>query len=564
MLLGLGIASATLSHASGALAQAQTFALDRAQLSGAPDDGFMVHRPYMDEETRLYGSMALGYSHAPLRKDSITNSPGTLNSASQPNPVDGQFILYPSIGVELLGRIGFNMHLPMVPYQFSNATPDFNVSSYAGAVGDFRLDARGVLWRSDDRRTSFGVEGFFTVATGRAVGFGGDRAGSAQLTGSFEHHFDGFFIAGQLGPHFRPRNGVGGTGQLFVGNELRWAVGAFLPMRDDEVRLGLEIWGGTGLESVNNTNTFFSNAFNNHLEWLAQARFLFFEDKNIYTNFGAGTRLAAGYGTADFRLLASIGYHFRLKDRKPKAPPPKVTIRSRPEHYEQDTDGDGYPDGIDNCPNDKEDGKKPKPTDGCPAESDRDNDGIPDRLDKCPDEPEDLDKIDDKDGCPETDADKDGLLDVVDECPLEPGPANADKTKNGCPTLTRVSEDGSIALLKNIEFDLGRATIKPVSFPILNEVVILLKARPEVRLSINGHTDSQGDRDRNMKLSKDRAAAVKSYLTGQGVQADRLTSEGYGPDKPIDTNDTAEGRAKNRRVEFLVIEEPASGESADW
>src|SRR5690606_19752567 len=106
----------------------------------------------------------------------------------------------------------------------------------------------------------------------------------------------------------------------------------------------------------------------------------------------------------------------------------------------------------------------------CPAESDRDNDGIPDRLDKCPDEPEDLDKIDDKDGCPETDADKDGLLDVVDECPLEPGPANADKTKNGCPTLTRVSEDGSIALLKNIEFDLGRATIKPVSFPILNEV----------------------------------------------------------------------------------------------
>src|SRR5690606_27946223 len=189
---------------------------------------------------------------------------------------------------------------------------------------------------------------------------------------------------------------------------------------------------------------------------------------------------------------------------------------------------------------------------------------IPDRLDKCPDEPEDLDKIDDKDGCPETDADKDGLLDVVDECPLEPGPANADKTKNGCPTLTRVSEDGSIALLKNIEFDLSRATIKPVSFPILNEVVILLEARPQVRLAINGHTDSQGDRDMNMKLSKDRAAAVKSYLTGQGVQADRLTSEGYGPDKPIDTNDTAEGRAKNRRVEFLVIEEPASGESADW
>jgi outer membrane protein OmpA-like peptidoglycan-associated protein len=459
------------------------------------------------------------------------------------------------------------MHLPMTVYQFTGGDPASNgvgsggLTGYHGALGDLRIDARGRLWSPESGKMSLGVEGFFTMSTGADVGFGGDRSGTAELLATYEQHFRKFFIAANLGPHFRPNNGVYGTnGDLRVGNELRFSVGGYMPLRDT-LRVGVELWGGTGIEEIDGQSTFFSQR-NTFIEWLAQARMTLDPNKQIFANFGLGTRLAAGYGTADFRLMAGIGYAFRLKDKEPPSPPPRVTIVSRPEHYETDTDGDGYPDGIDNCPNDKEDGKPPKKTDGCPAEADRDNDGIPDRLDRCPDKPEDLDKIDDKDGCPEEDADRDAVLDVVDECPLEPGPPNADRSKNGCPTLTKVSGDGSIALLKNIEFDLGRATIKPVSYPILNEVVTLMKARSTMRLAVHGHTDSQGDHDQNMKLSKDRAASVRRYLIGQGIKADRIESEGFGPDKPLASNDTAEGRAKNRRVEFIVLGEDEG--DTDW
>ncbi len=558
--IAFAFALAIVGYSPFASAQAEVFDLDRAQISGAPGDGFMVHRPYMAEKTRFYGNLALGYAHNPLRRDAVTDDLAT--QLNIPNPVQGQFVLYPSVGVEILGRIGFNMHLPFIPLQFMNAVGEFNLTPYYVALGDFRFDARGMLWESNDRRTRFGVEGFFTAGTGLNEAFASDRSASAQLSGSFEHHFDGFFIAAQLGPHFRPRSDITqGEGDLVLGNELRWALGAFIPLRDDAVRLGVEVWGGTGIEEIDNQMTFLSRR-NTYLEWLAQARFLVGKKKRLYTNFGAGTRMSAGYGAADFRVLASIGYFFRLTDKEPAAPPEQLTIQSRPEHYEVDTDGDGYPDGIDNCPNDKEDGEKPHQTDGCPNEPDQDNDGIPDRLDKCPNDPEDLDKIEDKDGCPEDDADNDKVLDKVDKCPLEPGPPNADKSKNGCPTLTKVTDDGSISLLKNIEFDLGRSTIKPVSYPILDEVVTLLEARPEVRLAIHGHTDSQGNRANNMKLSKDRAAAVRRYLINKGISADRLESEGFGPDRPIDTNATAAGRAKNRRVEFIVLEEDSG--TTDW
>jgi len=564
--------ASAIAYSPAAGAQTQTFALDRPQISGAPDDGFMVHRPRMDQATRFYGNLALGYGHAPLRKESVTDDAATQQGME--DLILGQFVFYPSFGIEILGRIGFNMQLPFVPVQFSGAEPSAvgngGLTGQISSLGDIRFDARGVLWQSKTKATSFGVEGFFTGASGTHTGFGGDRASSAALFVSFEHDFGKWFLTGHLGPHFRPLNSIGGPeGDLAIANELRWAFGGFMPLRSGDIRLGLELWGGTGIQTVQNggqpaQSTFFSQR-NTYLEWLAQARILLGEKKHFFANFGLGTRLTTGYGAADFRALASIGYFFRLKDRKPDSPPERVTIVSRPEHYEADSDGDGYPDGMDNCPNDKEDGKKPRKTDGCPAEADRDEDGIPDRLDRCPDDKEDLDKIEDKDGCPEDDADKDMVLDKVDDCPTEPGPPNADKSKNGCPTLTKVTEDGSITLLKNIEFGSGNATIKPVSYPILNEVLIFLKSKTEVRLAIHGHTDSIGKRETNIKLSKDRALAVLNWLKGKGVAASRLESEGFGPDKPIAPNETPEGRAKNRRVEFIVLDMKTDDkESTDW
>lgn len=551
-----------LFSALPAAAQARTFALDRAQVSGAPDDGFMVHRPYLGEETRFYVNGALGFALNPLRDDHLQDDLRLEGGA----PMSAQFPVYLSAGLQLQGIVGLAVHIPFTPLQLPGASAQSvgvnGLTNYYGAMNDIRFDGRIKVFESNSRKTRVGLLGSFTIPTGREVGFGGDREATAMAAASAEHDFGPFYLTGHVGPHFRPSRSLGGETDLYVSSELRYAIGAFVPLRDDKLRLGVEFWGSTGLVEQNDESTFF-NGRNTTVEWLAQARFLVSKDKRTFVNAGGGTRLSNGYGSADVRGLVSIGRWWGFKDLEPPAPPPKVRVVDRADFYANDRDGDGYPDDIDECPDIKEDGKKPKPSDGCPAAADADGDGIPDSKDKCPNDPEDIDGIQDKDGCPEKDADSDAVLDVEDKCPLEPGPPNKDKEKNGCPTLTKVTADGKVSLLQPIQFDYNRATIKPVSFPILQEVVTLMKARPKMKLQIQGHTDNQGSRDYNVNLSKQRAASVKNYLVGQGIDKSRLTSEGYGPDKPIDTNDTAEGKAKNRRVDF-VIEEGNEKQDEAW
>ena len=203
----------------------------------------------------------------------------------------------------------------------------------------------------------------------------------------------------------------------------------------------------------------------------------------------------------------------------------------------------------------KEDKKPPDPGDGCPADADRDHDGIPDNVDACPDQPEDKDGVQDQDGCPETDGDSDGILDVEDKCPNEAGVRSADPKKLGCPGLTQIGEGGEVQLLHPIEFEYGKAVIKEGSFPILDEVLELMKSRMSVRMGVYGHTDNRGAVELNTRLSKDRAAACKNYLINHGINATRLESQGFGPTKPIADNGTDEGRARNRRVEFKILKE---------
>jgi len=536
--------------------QDETFLLDRAQLSGAPDDGFMVHRPFQGDETRVYVNGAVGFSLAPLRDSHI--QPGL--HVEGPPPITGQFPFYLSGGLQLLGRLGVNVHVPFTPLQIPGEEPEeantSGLTDYWAAMNDVRIDARVDAWRSNNRRTHVGFFGAFTIPTGSQHGFGGDRQATGLLAVSAEHTFGKLLITGHIGPHFRPSRSIGDPDGLFVSSELRYAFGAFYPLRDDWVRVGLEIWGSTGLVKQNDESTFFDGRHTT-FEWLGQGKFLVSKDKKTYVNAGIGTRMSNGYGSADLRALVSIGRYFLFKDKEPPAPPQKVLIRDRADLHDVDTDGDGYPDDIDACPTVKEDGLPPDPSDGCPAPKDRDKDGIVDDKDKCPDDPEDKDGIQDEDGCPETDADKDLVLDKVDKCPEEPGPPNKNKKKNGCPTLTKVEGD-MVTLLKAIEFDYNKATIKPVSYPIFEEVATLMKARVNMKIRIEGHTDNIGSRSYNLRLSEERANAVMDYLVNQaGIAAIRLTAEGFGPDRPVTTNATEKGRAKNRRVDFVIEQEAA-------
>ena len=115
-------------------------------------------------------------------------------------------------------------------------------------------------------------------------------------------------------------------------------------------------------------------------------------------------------------------------------------------------------------------------------------------------------------------------------------------------------EIGSTVRLDNIFFDFDKATLRPESMTELNMVVDFLKSNPSVKIEIAGHTDSKGSDEYNLALSDGRAGAVRAYLLENWIEPDRVTSNGYGESKPVDTNETDEGRQRNRRVEFTVLE----------
>ena len=557
-LLAVAAAAGSYFAASTAHAQSGTFYLDRAQISGAPDDGFMVWRPYLSEKTRFYANAVLGYSHNPLRSDTVTDDP--VAESKIDNPVQGQFTTYLSIGSEIANRLSVNLMIPITVLQLTGNDPQGQgvgtggIGDAKAMLNDIRLDARVRSWETDNHLLRVGGGAAAWIPAGNTNAFGGDGQATGYLYGSAEFNFGKFFMAGNLGPQFRPERSIGGTnGALYLASEIRYSGGLYLPLRDGRVRLGGELWGSTGLTESAGHATFFTGK-NTDIEWLAQVRYVLDERSRWYAEGGFGTRLAAGYGAPDFRMLIGIGTYLTLLDFEAKSPPRKVrVITSTVDDYDRDSDGDGYPDAIDKCPTVKEDGKPPEPTDGCPADADRDGDGIPDSKDQCPDKPEDKDGIQDEDGCPEDDVDNDGIPDTQDKCPTQPGPRSSVAEKNGCPSLTRVGDDGEVHLLQPIEFETGRAVIKPGSFPILDEVVTLMKSRGSIKMGVYGHTDSRGVATANMKLSGDRAASVMGYLVSHGVAASRLQSQGFGQEKPIADNATDAGRAKNRRVEFKIL-----------
>ncbi len=225
-----------------------------------------------------------------------------------------------------------------------------------------------------------------------------------------------------------------------------------------------------------------------------------------------------------------------------------------PDSLDLDRDGDGIPDKVDKCPDDPEDKDGFEDEDGCP-DPDNDKDGIPDVDDLCPNDPEDKDGFEDQDGCPDPDNDKDRILDKDDKCPNEPETYNGFEDEDGCPDKGRVLlRRGKLEILDKIYFETAKAIIKPISYPILNAITATLKGNPQILLlEVQGHADERGDDDYNMRLTEDRAKAVKDYLVEHGVEADRLQSHGYGETKPVCPSHNEACWSKNRRVEFVIL-----------
>lgn len=206
-----------------------------------------------------------------------------------------------------------------------------------------------------------------------------------------------------------------------------------------------------------------------------------------------------------------------------------------------DTDADGLFDYLDDCPTEA----GPKENKGCPW-PDTDGDGILDKDDKCP-----LNKGPKaNDGCPYIDTDGDGILDKDDACVNVPGVI----TNMGCPEIEEEEKEILQTAFTNLEFETAKAIIKESSFESLDRLAELLVKKPEWRLKVTGHTDSQGGAQNNLILSKKRAEAVSAYLNSKGItEPERIIIAYFGEEKPIADNETPEGRQANRRVEMDII-----------
>ncbi len=276
--------------------------------------------------------------------------------------------------------------------------------------------------------------------------------------------------------------------------------------------------------------------------------------------------------TVDWELL--LGLYKTFRDNGPATPAAPV-----------DADGDGITDDVDKCPAEAEDVDGFEDEDGCP-ETDNDGDGIDDANDKCRDQAEDKNGIDDEDGCPETDNDGDGLLGSQDKCPNEAEDVDGFEDTDGCPDKDNDAdgvedandkcpteletangfEDGDgcpdelpkalakfTGTIKGITFASGSDVILRRSYRTLNGAVKVLKEYPDTKLEISGHTDDRGGRDMNVDLSQKRANSVKAFLVNKGIGEARISTVGYGPDKPVADNTKASGRSQNRRVEFKLV-----------
>lgn len=298
----------------------------------------------------------------------------------------------------------------------------------------------------------------------------------------------------------------------------------------------------------------------------------------VAINVGGGTAVIGGIGAPDYRLYGgvSVAPSFdpnardsdgdKTADGDDKCPKDAEDLDGYQDDDgcpELDNDADGREDGVDKCPDDPEDDDGYMDNDGCP-DTDNDKDGVSDTLDRCPDQAETMNGHADDDGCPDDkpveDSDADGFKDDVDRCPYDAEDLNQFEDEDGCPddrlkNARVVVTKESIKIKEVIFFDTGKASIQSRSFSLLDELATVIAEHPELKkIRVEGHTDADGAELANLKLSQARAESVAAYLKSKGIDGSRLDAAGFGEMRPIAPNDSEEGRAQNRRVEFIIVD----------
>ncbi|HVE88032.1 MAG TPA: OmpA family protein [Myxococcales bacterium] len=529
-LLALAVVFPAASFAQREVTEPQSFPAERLRIStnrqGLIDVEDATVAPHLTWDAGLW----MGYARNPLLVYR------TEDNARLGPLVESRLGAAVVASVGLYDRFEVGLDLPVILYQGRPGNipealvPGASLASLSTTgAGDLRLLGKWQVLRQRDYGVNLALMPAVTLPSGGASAYFGDAglvfAPEVLLSWGRDHLRAGANLGAALRRRSQLLNATIGselTGHAGAGYRFQAEDGTGGPPLELDASLSMSVSAARPFQSSNEV----------HLELRSMAAYdlkssmqLFGAAGSVQVFGGAGLGLSRGWGTPDWRLFAGVRYA-----RVPPPPPPppvKVAVVE-------------------------------------PA--DRDHDGIIDSQDACPDQPETKNGYQDDDGCPDEppppppppsdpDRDGDGVPDRVDNCPDEPGPASNQGCAEQQKQLVQITTE-RLEILEKVYFKVGKAIIERRSYPVLENVVAVLKAHPEIKhVLVEGHTDSQGPADYNQQLSEWRADSVVKFLRDRGIERGRLKAQGFGSTRPVADNGTPDGREKNRRVVFTVLDE---------
>lgn len=580
-----------------ALAQKfEGFSLDRFDPSVPVDAFFGVPSPAIGGHLKVRGAVSFDFARRPFVYDRSTTESIPI--------VSSQGYLRLAASLALWDRLLVSVDAPAALVQ-SGQDPQIDGASFhppsKPSFGDLRVGLRGRIWGDFRAPFQIGMGAYLYAPTGSPDAYTGD----GKVRGNLH-----LLLGGRAG------SAVGFAWSASAGATLRAGAGAMatfggaagLVLGEDRVQVGPEIYGSAPLGGSPRSvpgQPMLSVGDGAALEILGGVKIRVVS--SLFAGVAAGAGPLQGIGSAPLRVITTVAWAplpvaaarpssagdrdgDKIRDDVDACPDVPGEMQSDPakdgcpvpdkDHDDvldevdacpttpgvrnadptkngcpADSDEDGIPDNLDACPRDagakSDDPKK----NGCP--SDRDGDGIADRVDACPDSPGVRSDDPKKNGCSD-DPDGDGIKGSADACPLDKGTPDPDPKQNGCPKFVRVG-DSEIKLSVQIQFRPYGVTkqdaISAVSEELMKEIRDALQQHPEiVKLEVQGHTDDAGTQEFNMRVSQERAEAVRQWLIDAGIPADRLVAKGYGMTRPIADNRIKIGRTRNRRVQFVILE----------
>jgi OOP family OmpA-OmpF porin len=578
LAFGSMVVAALVATASDASAQNAGFAVNRFEPSERGSHWFVMESLDFRGNVRPALGVVGDYQYRPLV---IYNTDGSVRA-----PVVNH-MLTTHVGASLvLGEtLRLSVNMPFVPYvegeQGRLRGVTFNPPASENTVGDLRFAFDVKLFGQGEDAIAMAIGAQAWAPTGDRASYTSDGTfrGAPRLLIAGSPGIFTYAIKG--GVMIRGRDSIEFANSA-VGHEVIYGASFGLRLAERRFVIGPELYGSTVLtEQTFKTRT-------SPFEMLVGARYMC--SCGLRFGAGAGPGLTRGYGSPVVRVVGVIEWSPEIEEKKeepkpqpePEKPAPKPADRDGDGILDgedacpdkagvktdnpktngcADTDGDGFFDPVDACVDVPGMASEDPKLNGCP-DPDRDKDGVPNSEDACPDV-KGIKTSDPKtNGCPDPDRDKDGIPNDADACPDEAGKPDPDPKRNGCPKA--FVRAGQIRIMDQVRFKTGSAEILPgkESQDVLEAVLKVMKDHPEItKVRVEGHTDNTGTAKVNTKLSGDRAASVVKWLVKNGIAADRLTSKGFGPDRPLDTNTTEEGRRINRRVEFHIESQTQSPEN---